>query len=579
MLSELHIENLAVIDGAQMFFSPGLNVITGETGAGKTILAHAISLLLGVRADSSLIRPGASEATVEAVFRIPAGCFADLEGEIDIPEGEELAVRRRISRDGRSRAFVGGRTVTLAVLAELTGRLLAFSAQHEQRRMMMASRQLDILDDFAGNELAALLDEYTILYSRRAELATSLNDLGRDFESRQREAELLKFQLAEIEAAELIPGEDTELAAERERLGHARELREASGALGEALAGGDGGADGDGSEGLIDSLSLALSRLENVSGADGDLDGVTGRLQKVFYELEEIGRSAREYSESVQDDPVRLAEIEERLDLIGQLKRKYGEASEETNAGVVVAILAYAQRAADRLTELAGGLEGKPALEAELADIETEMIGQATAMSALRRDAALRLQEAAAEHLRDLAFNDCGFEVRLSQVRAEAAGSKINAGSLTPTGADAAEFLVQLNPGMPATALRETASGGELSRIMLAIKSAVSTSRDTATLVFDEIDAGIGGKTGAAVGAKLKSLSADTQIICITHLPQIASCADASFRVLKLSEAGKTTTSVEQLEGDARVDELCRMMGSSPEDKKARAHAASLLEE
>lgn len=579
MLSELHIENLAVIDGAQMFFSPGLNVITGETGAGKTILAHAISLLLGVRADSSLIRPGASEATVEAVFRIPAGCFADLEGEIDIPEGEELAVRRRISRDGRSRAFVGGRTVTLAVLAELTGPLLAFSAQHEQRRMMMASRQLDILDDFAGNELAALLDEYTILYSRRAELATSLNDLGHDFESRQREAELLKFQLAEIEAAELIPGEDTELAAERERLGHARELREASGALGEALAGGDGGADSDGSEGLIDSLSLALSRLENVSGADGDLDGVTGRLQKVFYELEEIGRSAREYSESVQDDPVRLAEIEERLDLIGQLKRKYGEASEETNAGVVVAILAYAQRAADRLTELAGGLEGKPALEAELADIETEMIGQATAMSALRRDAALRLQEAAAEHLRDLAFNDCGFEVRLSQVRAEAAGSNINAGSLTPTGADAAEFLVQLNPGMPATALRETASGGELSRIMLAIKSAVSTSRDTATLVFDEIDAGIGGKTGAAVGAKLKSLSAGTQIICITHLPQIASCADASFRVLKLSEAGKTTTSVEQLEGDARVDELCRMMGSSPEDKKARAHAASLLEE
>ncbi|MHB8857985.1 MAG: DNA repair protein RecN [Thermoleophilia bacterium] len=589
MLSELHIENLAVIDGARMLFSPGLNVITGETGAGKTILAHAISLLLGVRADSALIRPGASEATVEAVFSLPDGCFADLEGEIDIPEGEELAVRRRISRDGRSRAFVGGRTVTLAVLSELTGRLLAFSAQHEQRRMMMASRQLDILDDFAGSGLAALLDEYSILYSRRTQLQSRLSDLDHDFEARRREAELLKFQLAEIEAAELAPGEDTDLASERDRLGHARELREASGALATALAGGDPGE----SEGLIDSLSLALSRLENVSGADGDLDIITGRLQKIFYELEEIGRSAREYSEGVQDDPARLAEIEQRLDLIGQLKRKYGEAGEAaaadanaadtsadgTSPSAVAAILAYAHKEAGRLEKLAGNLEGKPALEARLAETEQEMIVLATSMSALRREAAARLQEEAGEHLRDLAFNDCGFEVRLSTAGSETGEREINPESLHSTGADSAEFLVQLNPGMPATPLRETASGGELSRIMLAIKSAVSTSRDTATLVFDEIDAGIGGKTGAAVGAKLRSLSADTQLICITHLPQIASCAETSFRVLKLSEAGKTTTSVERLEGGARVDELCRMMGSNPEDKKARAHAASLLEE
>ncbi|MHB8160015.1 MAG: DNA repair protein RecN [Thermoleophilia bacterium] len=570
MLIELHIENLAVIDGADLVFDSGLNVISGETGAGKTILAHAISLLLGIRADSGLIRPDAAEASVEAVFSLPEGFFANIAGEIDLPDEDLLAVRRRISRDGRSRAFIGGRSATLSVLGELTGRLLAFSAQHEQRRLMLASRQLEILDDFAGAGLADLLDEYRLAYDRHRELADQLAEASQDYEAQAREAELLRFQLDEIDNAELVKGEDLELEDERRRLLHAQELREATAELTAVLNGDEGGV------GLTDTLSQLMARLENSAGVDDELDAIAGRLQKNYYELEEISRSARDYSESVESDPLRLGEIEERLDLIGQLKRKYGDGQEVAGSGEKAAgkgtpggieeILNYSARSAARLGRLTGVSEGRPALEKELSDVSAELLGLAAKLSKLRQEAASSLEEEAGRHLGELAFNDCGFEVRLSRTEPP-----------NRNGADNAEFLVRLNPGMPATPLRDTASGGELSRIMLAIKSAVLASRDTATLVFDEIDAGIGGETGAAVGARLRSLTSGSQIICITHLPQIACYADAHFRVVKRTGGGQTVTAVERLQGAGVVDELCRMMGSKPEDGKARAHAGDLL--
>lgn len=560
MLSELYIENLAVIPRAELKLKPGLNVITGETGAGKTILAHAISLLLGTRADSGLIRTGADEATVEAVFSVPDGLFGDIAEEFDIPAEEDLIVRRRISRDGRSRAFLGGRTTTLAVLEQVTGRLLAFSAQHEQRRLMLASRQLDILDDYAGPRLVDLRDEFQILYDRRSALQEIQNNQRHGSEEREREAELLKFQLAEVEMAGLLPGEDVELEAERQRLLRSRELREATAELAAVLSGDSEGA------GLMDALSQVLARLEDTTGIDRDFDDLTERLRKSFYELEETGRGARDYSESVQSDPARLAEAEERLDLISQLKRKYGQSVED--------ILAYAAEAGEKLELLNTVIEGGPALDLELAGIESQMLELASRMRDLRTEAASRLEEEAGLHLRDLAFQDCGFEIRLSRNEGD---DEMNARSLGRGGADSAEFLVRLNPGMPPSPLRETASGGELSRIMLAIKSAVSSSRESATLVFDEIDAGIGGETGAAVGAKLKSLSVNSQTICITHLPQIAGFADAHFSVTKSVDGGETITAVTRLEGDELiVDELCRMMGSRPGDPGARDHVASL---
>ncbi len=582
MLNELHIENLAVIDSAGLEFEPGLNVITGETGAGKTILAHAIALLIGARADSGLIRPGASEASVEAIFTVPKGCFSGIDVEIDIPDDEFLAVRRRISRDGRSRAYVGGRTATLGVLAELTGRLLAFSAQHEQQRLMLASRQLEILDDYCGEALAGLLLEYRLLYDHRAELTAELSDLNLDFEARQREADLLKFQIDEIEAAGLQPGEDETLENEHGRLMRAAELREACSRLAELLTGGE-------SEGLMDALLASLTGLEGAAGVDEDLDAIAERLHNSCFELEELGRSARNQADSFESDPARLAEVDERLELIRQLQRKYGAGAGATGgagvsgaAGGIEEVLNFCLQAEAKLKTLAGSIGGRPALEKELAEVEREMVVLASNMRQLRSEAASRLEEEAGQHLRQLAFQDCSFGVRLLPLEGgeedgDKATLKLDAKLMNRNGADNAEFMVKLNPGMPATPLKETASGGELSRIMLAIKSAVTASRDTASLVFDEIDAGIGGETGAAIGAKLKSLARDAQIICITHLPQIACAADANFRVVKHAEGGRTMTAVERLEGEGIVDELCRMMGSSPEDSKARAHAGELL--
>lgn len=567
MLAELRITNLAVIPEAELIFSPGLNVITGETGAGKTILAHAISLLMGARADSKMIRPDADEASVEAVFSVTPGLFGDLAAEFDIPEGDEVIIRRRVTRDGKSRAFLDGRATTLAVLAQVVGRLLAFSAQHEQRQLMMASHQLDILDQFAGRDLIDMREEFALLYDRRADLNAQLAGLTQDSEAQAREAQLLEFQAGEIKAAELAPGEDEALAAEHRRLLGAGELSEASGELGEMLS------SGEGQEPLIDRLAGALNRLEQSAGVDSDLDAITQRLQTGFYELEEIGRAAREYSASVEKDPVRLGEVEERLELINELKRKYGVTIEEINACAADCRL--------RLELYSDANEARPRLEKELAALESEMSGLADQMSKERARAAALLGDATMAHLGDLAMPGGGFEARLTSVAAAGYGRE--------SGADRVEFFISPNPGMPATPLNKTASGGELSRIMLAIKCAVAAEarpleipadgeNDAASLVFDEIDAGIGGETGLAVGAKLRSLAAASQVLCITHLAQIACYGEAHFLVVKESGPEGTVTEVERLSERAVTHELCRMMGSQPDDPAALSHAESLLE-
>lgn len=569
MLAELRILNLAVIPEAELVLSPGLNVITGETGAGKTILAHAISLLMGARADNRMIRPGADEASVEAVFHVIPGLFGDLAGEFDIPEGEEVIIRRRVSRDGRSRAYLDGRATTLAVLGQVVGRLLAFSAQHEQRQLMMASRQLDILDRFAGRELLDLRQEFTLMFDRRSELSAQLQGLNQDWEAQARESQLLEFQAEEIEAAALETGEEEALTAEHRRLLGAEELRGAAGALGELLS------TGDGSQTVIDGMAAALARLERSTGVDADLDAITGRLQAGFYELEEVGRTARDYSAAVASDPGRLREVEERLELIGQLKRKYGATIDEINL--------FAADCRRRLEMFQDAGEARPRLESELKRLEKEMGEIAGRMSRERGEAAKRLAEATIDHLADLAMPACGFEVRLSPDVARPYGRE--------SGADRVEFFISPNPGMPATALGKTASGGELSRIMLAIKCAVSGEalrtdttmamngqREATSLVFDEIDAGIGGETGLAVGAKLKKLATASQVICITHLAQIACYTDEHFLVIKESSPEGTVTEVERLSERGITQELCRMMGSQPDDPAARSHAESLLE-
>lgn len=561
MLSELHIENLAVIPAASLRLSPGLNVITGETGAGKTILAHAIALLLGSRADTSMIRPGADEAVVEAVFELGdlgLGFFGE---DVDLVPGEPLAVRRRLARDGRSRAYIGGRVTSVSMLQQVTARLLAFSAQHEQRNLMMADRQLEILDAFAGAGLAALRDEYSILYAQVQEKATLLESIDRDSEASRREAELLGFQVAEIEAAGIVADEDNRLEAERQLLLNAGALKSATDALGRSLLISEGG------ESVKDALSSLLPQLQEHELIDERVAAIASRLQDCVFELEDLGREAIDYSEGVVDDPGRLREVEERLDLLGDLKRKYGNSLDEVRG--------YLATASQNLAALGGVERDEGALRRELESMEAELVVLALKLRQAREEAAARLGEETARHLTELAFKDCGFSVALERCEGEA---PLTASLLMAHGAETVEFFVRLNTGMPAAPLRSTASGGELSRIMLAVKSAISSSEDIATLVFDEIDAGIGGETGSAVGQKLKSLSGGSQVICITHLPQIACFADTHFSVVKgdTGPGGMTETAVRQAAGDEVIDELCRMMGSDPADARARAHVESL---
>lgn len=562
MLSELNIENLAVIPDASIQLQGGLNVITGETGAGKTILARAIALLLGSRADSGMIRPGATAAVVEAVFEIDEECLGEFSSSFDLEPGEAVSVRRKVSRDGRSRAYVCGRATTVAVLQRLTARLLAFSAQHEQRDLMMAGRQLDILDSFAGAPLADLRDEFQISFDRRQELAAALAEIARDTDSFRREAELLEFQVAEIEAAGIAAGEDAELEGERQMLLNAGELKEAAAGLGQALVAGEAGVN------VMDSLALLLPRLQGQAHIDSRIEAIANRLQDCVFELEDLGRESIEFSESVVDDPQRLGDVEERLDLLGQLKRKYGPGLDD--------VLAYMVSASDKLAAMDRAGKDEGALREELEQLNAGLVGLARKLRQLRREAAVRLEQETARHLGDLAFADCGFSI---VVAGSQDGDAISADLLNRNGADTVEFFVRLNAGMPPAPLRETASGGELSRIMLAVKSAISSHTDIATLVFDEIDAGIGGETGTAVGQKLKSLAAGAQVICITHLPQIACFADAHFSVVKRNDRpdGISGTEVRRVAGDECVDELCRMMGSDPADEKARAHVDSLL--
>ena len=565
-----------------------MNVITGETGAGKTILAGALSLLLGGRAETRLIRPGQAEAEVEAVFAVPAETFCDIADQIDLPPDEDVIIRRRISRDGRSRAFLNGRAVGAGVAGQVASRLMQFSAQHDQRRLMMSSRQMEILDRFAGSRLSSLREEFSLLYSRRSELQSLIAETGTASEAERREAELLGFQVAEIEAAGLQPGEEETLQTEQRRLAAAARLSGLGAELAHLLGG-----TGD-EAGSMDGIFSLHARIGDETGADAELDAIRERLGSALYELEDIGQAAGTYSEAIQSDPARLQEIEERLDLLAALKRKYGNS--------IAAVIEYGAAASGKLLAFDNRDVSLPRMQAELLETEERMQKHAARMTTLREQAAKGLSAATARHLADLAFASSGFEVRVSPLSGQ--GGPPGA-RFSRTGADLVEFFITLNQGMPAAPLSETASGGELSRIMLAIKCAAlevgaapgssrqrsATPKDqetdmyskdmgdaATTLVFDEIDAGIGGETGLAVGAKLSSLAARFQVICITHLPQIACWADAHFSVVKESEGGVTNTRVRSVAGDMRVDEICRMMGSGTADAQAVAHARSLLE-
>ncbi len=554
MLRELRIENLLLIERAELCLGPGLNAITGETGAGKTVLAHSLDLLMGGRARPQIVRPGAGEAWVEGVFDLPPELLEEPEmAELAerLPEGaEEVVLGRRVSASGRTSAFVAGRAAAAADLKLLGGRLLAFYGQHEHRRLTIASAQMDVLDGFAGAEHLALRQSYREAHRRCLALAAELAELRERDGSRERDLDLHRYELAEIEEVAPDPAEAEGLASERERLRHAEGLREAAaGAHAAAI-----GAEEDG--GAAAALAGAEALLSGAGGLDPGLDAIAERLGSLALELGDVAAELRDYAEGVEADPGRLAAVEERLEALDRLLRKHG--------GSVESVLAHAERCRVEIERLAGAEERGAEAEAALAEAEERRRGLAERLSAGREQAAGPLRQGVAEELERLAMPGASMEVVLEPAP----------GGYGADGAETVELRIAPNPGIEAAALRDAASGGELSRVMLAL-SGLGRGAGAGTLVFDEIDAGVGGNTARLVGERLRALGDGRQVLCITHLPQVASLAATHFRLEKDVGAEPATATVERLEGEAVVEEIRRMLGGGSE--AATRHARELL--
>ena len=555
MLLELRVENLLLIERAELRLAPGLNAITGETGAGKTVLAHALDLLLGGKPRSGIVRPGAAEAYVEGVFALPDGLLdapelADLRERL--PEGEdEIVLGRRVGAEGRSRAFVQGRSASAADLRELGGRLVAFYGQHEHRRLTLGSAQLEALDAFCGPKHLAARARFADAHTRVQTLAAELERIRGMSGARERDRDLLAFELDEIEQLDPSEEDKQSLLAERSRLQRLDGLRAAAGGGAEALAPAAG-------EGGVAALLGEAERLADaVAGADPELDGLAERLRALRIEADDLGGDLRAYESGLEAEPGRLEEVETTLDMYDRLERKHG--------GTVAAVLAHGERCRSELALLdnseAALADAQAALDAARADERD----QATALTKTRSTAAPKLAKRVLAELEQLAMEGASFEVQLHP-RDE----------FGPAGAERVEFLIAPNPGVPPSPLRETASGGELSRSMLALMT-VADAGGARTLVFDEVDAGIGGQTARAVGERLRALADARQVICITHLPQIASLAESHFRIAKDARPDVARTSVEALESGQVVEELVRMLGADTSDAGAVRHAEELL--
>jgi DNA repair protein RecN (Recombination protein N) len=557
MLRELRIENLLLIERAELRLGEGLNAITGETGAGKTVLAHSLDLLMGGKAKAQIVRPGAPEAWVEGVFDLPGGLMEEPElAELAerLPEGaEEVVLGRRVSAGGRTSAFVAGRAATAADLKLLGGRLLAFFGQHEHRRLTISSAQLEILDGFAGAAHLEVRHEYREAHREVGLLQAELTELREREGSRERDLDLYRYELSEIESVAPDPEEREEIAGRRERLRHAEGLREAAGAAHAGLA----GAEEDG--GAIAALAQAEAALQGAAGLDDALDALGERVAALGVELADVASELRDYAEGVEADPGALLAIEERLEAIDRLERKHG--------GTVESVLAHATRCREEIARLEGAGERSAEAEAALAEAEARRAELGGKLSAGRQGAAEPLQERVAAELEQLSMAGATLQVVL-EPHPDAYGA---------SGRETVELRVAPNPGIEPAPLRDAASGGELSRVMLAL-SGLGQAASAGTLVFDEIDAGVGGNTARVVGERLRALGRERQVICITHLPQVASLADTHFRLEKDAGAERARAQVERLEGEAVVAEIRRMLGGSGSDETATQHARELLQ-
>ncbi|MHC0430488.1 DNA repair protein RecN [Streptomyces sp. O3] len=571
----MRIRSLGVIDDAVVELSPGFTAVTGETGAGKTMVVTSLGLLLGGRADPALVRIGARAAVVEGRIAVPADASAVLRAEeagAELDDGA-LLISRTVSAEGRSRAHLGGRSVPVGLLGELADDLVAVHGQTDQQGLLKPARQRQALDRYAGDPVAAPLAKYTVAYRRLRAVAAELDELTVRARERAQEADLLRFGLDEIAAVEPRAGEDAELAAEAERLGHAEALASAATAAHAALAGNPEDPEGVDAGLLVGGAHRAL---DAVRAHDPELAALADRIGEIGILLGDVAGDLAGYADDLDSDPLRLAAVEERRAALTQLTRKYDASGEGVDA-----VLAWAERGATRLTELDGDDDRIGELTAERAALSAELGELAAALTAARTEAAERFAAAVTAELASLAMPHARVSVDIRQTEAVDEGSGIEVAgralAYTASGVDEVELLLAPHPGAPPRPIAKGASGGELSRVMLAVEVVFAGSDPVPTYLFDEVDAGVGGKAAVEVGRRLARLARSAQVVVVTHLPQVAAFADRQLLVEKTHDGSVTRSGVQVLEGEDRVRELSRMLAGQEDSETARAHAEELL--
>ncbi|MFN3326051.1 MAG: DNA repair protein RecN [Bryobacteraceae bacterium] len=556
MLVELVVENYAVVERLRVRFHRGFNLLTGETGSGKSIVVDALGLLFGGRASADMIRSGADRARVSGIFEAPADAEfrALLDGAGVEIEEDEILIEREILPGGKSRAFVANRPATASLLKEMAPWLGDIHGQHEQQRLFSAEAQLDLLDAFAGSR--ELVERTGGIYGQWRACARELEELERSEQEKLRLQDLWSFQRREIEDAELKPGEDAELENERRILQNMARLQESANAAYAALY--------EAPESAIAGLKIALRRIEELCRIDASVQEIAETLRPAQFAAEEAAHALRGYLGKLEADPARIEEVEARLALIDKLKRKYGASVEE--------VLAFLCEVRSNLEALETASERRTALEAEQARLRDEYGSAAAKLTAHRRGAAERLARQVETELEELAMGRTRLRI------------DVTAAAPSVSGSDAVTFLVSTNAGEEPKPLGKVASGGELSRIALALKTCITAVAAPAaagevprTLVFDEVDAGIGGSAAVTVGRKLKELACGNQVLCVTHLAQIAGFGDHHYLVAKREIKNRTVATIEEIEGEARVREIGRMLSGDHLTPEALKHAAQLI--
>jgi DNA repair protein RecN (Recombination protein N) len=567
MLEELRITGLGVIESATLELGAGLTVITGETGAGKTMVVTALGLLLGGRADSGAVRSGSRAARVEGSLRVTdlpqvVAAVDAAGGEV---EGDSVLLARNVSAEGRSRAFVGGASVPVSRLAELAEPLVAVHGQSDQHRLLQPRAQREALDAYGGEATTGPLAEYRRLYAELRDTEAELEEVVASARERAREADLLRFGLGEIEAVAPRPGEDVALAEEEQRLAHSDTLRTAAATAREALSSDDGDPD------ALAAVAAARALLESVREHDGAVADLAGRVAEISYLLSDVAADIASYADGLETDPARLAAVSERRAALTALTRKYGDTAEE--------VLAWAETSGARLAELDDTDDRIHRLRERRDDLRARLALAAGTLSEARQRTAAQLSQALTGELDLLAMPHAVLDVAVRRTPAEdgldVAGERVRFGS---SGIDDVEFLLSANTGSEPRPLARGASGGELSRVMLALEVALAGTSPVPTFVFDEVDSGVGGKAAVEVGRRLAALATTAQVLVVTHLPQVAAYADRHVVVEKAEDGSVTTSGLTVLDGAGRERELSRMLAGMEKSETALAHARELLQ-